>query len=85
MGLGGPSFRISLHEVLGLTPLLLCEGAKSDVDCRVLLTRASRGLLDPCCTRESELRALFEGEELVLMLYNYREAGLIPKEQPCSP
>lgn len=31
---------------------------------------------------EQELRALFEGEELDLMLFNFWETGLIPKEEP---
>jgi hypothetical protein len=28
---------------------------------------------------EGELRNLFEGEELMIMLFNYREMGIIPK------
>jgi hypothetical protein len=28
------------------------------------------------------MRNLFEGEELRLMLFNFREAGLIPKAEP---
>jgi hypothetical protein len=28
---------------------------------------------------EGELRSLFEGEELRIMLFNYREMGIIPK------
>jgi hypothetical protein len=31
---------------------------------------------------EGELRNLFEGEELRIMLYNYREMGIIPKVEP---
>jgi hypothetical protein len=31
---------------------------------------------------EGELRSLFEGEELRIMLFNYREMGLIPKVEP---
>jgi hypothetical protein len=31
---------------------------------------------------EGELRNLFEGEELRLMLFNYREMGIIPKVEP---
>jgi hypothetical protein len=31
---------------------------------------------------EGDLRALFDGEELRLMLFNFREAGLIPKTKP---
>jgi hypothetical protein len=31
---------------------------------------------------EGDLRDLFEGEELKIMLFNYREAGIIPKVEP---
>jgi hypothetical protein len=31
---------------------------------------------------ERGLRNLFEGEELKMMLFNYREAGIIPKAEP---
>jgi hypothetical protein len=31
---------------------------------------------------EGELRSLFEGEELRIMLFNYREMGMIPKVEP---
>ena len=31
---------------------------------------------------EAELRNLFEGEELRIMLFNYREMGIIPKVEP---
>ena len=31
---------------------------------------------------EGDLRNLFEGEELKIMLFNYREAGIIPKVEP---
>jgi hypothetical protein len=34
------------------------------------------------CIREGDLRDLFDGEELRLMLFNFREAGLIPKQEP---
>jgi hypothetical protein len=33
-------------------------------------------------TGEGELRNLFEGEELRIMLFNYREMGIIPKVEP---
>jgi hypothetical protein len=32
--------------------------------------------------REGELRSLFEGEEMRIMLFNYREMGIIPKVEP---
>jgi hypothetical protein len=31
---------------------------------------------------KGDLRKLFEGEELRIMLFNYREAGIIPKVEP---
>jgi hypothetical protein len=31
---------------------------------------------------EGGLRELFEGEELRIMLFNYREMGIIPKAEP---
>jgi hypothetical protein len=31
---------------------------------------------------EGDLRNLFEGEELRIMLFNYREMGIIPKVEP---
>jgi hypothetical protein len=31
---------------------------------------------------EGELRNLFEGEELRIMMFNYREMGIIPKVEP---
>jgi hypothetical protein len=31
---------------------------------------------------EGDLRNLFEGEELKIMLFNYREACIIPKVEP---
>ena len=34
------------------------------------------------CIGEGDLRNLFEGEELKMMLFNFREASLIPKAEP---
>jgi hypothetical protein len=31
---------------------------------------------------EGELRNVFEGEELRIMMFNYREMGIIPKVEP---
>jgi hypothetical protein len=31
---------------------------------------------------EGDLRNLFEGEEFRIMLFNYRELGIIPKVEP---
>jgi hypothetical protein len=32
--------------------------------------------------QQGELRSLFEGEELRIMLFNYMEMGIIPKVEP---
>jgi hypothetical protein len=34
------------------------------------------------CIWEGDLRNLFEGEELKMMLFNFQEASLIPKAEP---
>jgi hypothetical protein len=41
----------------------------------ILRTETYKGVLGPCRIEEQELRALFEGEELELILYNFREAS----------
>jgi hypothetical protein len=45
--------------------------------CRELLALTSGS-----CIEEGDLRDLFEGEELSLMMFNFREASLITKEEP---
>jgi hypothetical protein len=44
---------------------------------RVILAPTARS-----CFEEGDLWALFDGEELRLMLFNFREAGLIAKQEP---
>jgi hypothetical protein len=44
---------------------------------RIILAPTARS-----CFEEGDLRALFDGEELKLMLFNFLEADLIPKEEP---
>ena len=39
------------------------------------------GTDDRVMFRGGDLRALFDGKELRLMLFNFREAGLIPKQE----
>jgi hypothetical protein len=34
------------------------------------------------CFGQGDLRVLFDGEELRLMLFNFCEASLIPKQEP---
>jgi hypothetical protein len=50
---------------------------------RLRVSRASRqellSLPAAASTGEGELRSLFAGEELRIMLFNYREMGIIPK------
>lgn len=47
-----------------------------------ILIRELSGGHDFARDEKLELRSLFEGEALELQLYNYRERGLIPMEEP---
>jgi hypothetical protein len=53
---------------------------------RLRMSRASRqellSLPAAASTGEGELRSLFAGEELRIMLFNYREMGIISKVEP---
>lgn len=49
------------------------------------LDKELSGIHDFSRDEELELRLPFEGKELELLLYNYRQHGLIPKEEPPSP
>jgi hypothetical protein len=53
---------------------------------RLRVSRAGRqellSLSAAVSTDEGELRSLFAGEELRIMLFNYREMGIIPKVEP---
>jgi hypothetical protein len=55
-------------------------------DCRLRVSRAGRqellSLPAAVSEGEGELRSLFAGEELRIMLFNYREMGIIPKVEP---
>ena len=59
------------------------SGAEGD---RLRVSRAGRqellSLPAVASTGEGELRSLFAGEELRIMLFNYREMGIIPKVEP---
>jgi hypothetical protein len=65
---------VAKHRVSG------AEGA------RLRVSRAGRqellSLPAAVSTGEGELRSLFVGEELRIMLFNYREMGIIPKVEP---
>jgi hypothetical protein len=63
---------------MGMERSRLRSGSRLDQGARrELLASTSR-----TCIGEGDLWDLFEGEELRLMLFNFREAGLIPKEEP---
>jgi hypothetical protein len=53
---------------------------------RLRVSRAGRqellSLPAAASTGEGELRSLFAGEEFRIMLFNYREMGIIPKAEP---
>ena len=53
---------------------------------RLRVSRAGRqellSLPAAASTGEGELQSLFAGEELRIMLFNYREMGIIPKVEP---
>jgi hypothetical protein len=53
---------------------------------RLRVSRAGRqellSLLAAVGSGEGELRSLFAGEELRIMLFNYKEMGIIPKVEP---
>jgi hypothetical protein len=55
-------------------------------DGRLRVSRAGRqellSLPAAVSSGEGELRSLFAGEELRIMLFNYREMGIIPKVEP---
>lgn len=88
MGLQGPTSRILLWEVLGMVLSHINEGESvelSMVPRHVVLIGELSGIRDFSNDEESELRLLFEGEELELLLHNCREHGLITKEEPPSP
>jgi hypothetical protein len=69
---------IRRHRRMGMERSRLRIGPRLDQGTR-------RHLLAPVaesCFREGDLRDLYDGEELKLMLFNLREAGLIPKQDP---
>lgn len=80
MGLGGPRLRDSLHEVLCMSPLRPQERERAHSEegphWIVLAPTIERGF------EEHDLRALFKDGELRLILFNFHEAGLIPKVEP---
>jgi hypothetical protein len=76
----GPSAGCRRRRVVAKRRVSEVEGGRLRVD------RASKRelLASPAgvSVGEGELRNLFEGEELRIMLFNYREMGIIPKVEP---
>jgi hypothetical protein len=67
-----------LREYFDVGPVGLIRGPQFDQGAHRDLLASMSG----SCIGEGDLRNLFDGEELRLMLFNFREAGLIPKKEP---
>jgi hypothetical protein len=83
MGVSKQSVRESLqgiriHRRMGMERLLLRIGPRLDQVSRHDLLAPTTG----SCFLEGDLRDLSDGEELRLMLFNFRKDGLIPKQEP---
>jgi hypothetical protein len=76
----GPSARRRRRRAVAKRRVSEVEGGRLRVDRagRRELLSSSAG----ASVGEGELRSLFEGEELRIMLFNYREMGIIPKVEP---
>jgi hypothetical protein len=76
----GPSTGRRRRRAVAKRRVIGAEGA------RLHVSRAGRqellSLPAAASTGEGELRSLFAGEELRIMLFNYREMGIIPKVEP---
>jgi hypothetical protein len=76
----GPSTGRRRRRVVAKRRVSAEEGA------RLRVSRAGRqellSLPATAGTGEGELRSLFAGEELRIMLFNYKEMGIIPKVEP---
>jgi hypothetical protein len=76
--LPGPSAGRRQRRAVAKRRVSEVEGGRLRVD-----RAGKRELLSsPVGASEGELRSLFEGEELRIMLFNYREMGIIPKVEP---
>jgi hypothetical protein len=76
----GPSVGCRRRRAVAKRRVSEVEGGRLRVDRtgkRELLSSSARASVV-----EGELRSLFEGEELRIMLFNYREMGIIPKVEP---
>jgi hypothetical protein len=74
----GESSRSGRRRRMGMERSRLRGGLRLDRGGRRELLSSASGT----CIGEGDLRDLFEGEELRMMVFNFREAGLIPKEEP---
>jgi hypothetical protein len=77
-GIGETSRSGRRHRRMGMERTRLRSGPRLDRGTQRELLSSTSG----SCIGEGDLRDLFEGEELRLILFNFREAGLIPKEEP---
>jgi hypothetical protein len=78
--LPGPSVGRRRRRVVAKQIVSKVEGGRLRVD-----GASKRELLSSpvgASVGEGELRSLFEGDELRIMLFNYREMGIIPKVEP---
>jgi hypothetical protein len=79
-GVPGPSTGRRRRRVIAKRRVSGADGG------RLRVSRAGRqellSLPASVSTGEGELRSLFVGEELRIMLFNYREMGIIPKAEP---
>jgi hypothetical protein len=76
----GPSSERRRRRAVAKRRVSEVEGGRLRVDRagrRELLSSPARASVG-----EGELRSLFEGEEPRIMLFNYREMGIIPKVEP---
>jgi hypothetical protein len=78
--IGEPSQGIGVsrrHRRMGMDRSRLRSGPRLEQGTRRIILASTVG----SCFREGDLRALFDGEELRLMLFNFCEAGLILKQE----
>jgi hypothetical protein len=63
------------HRRMGMERSCLPSGTRLEEGTRRIILGPMAG----SCFEEGDLWTLFDGEELILMLFNFREVGLIPK------
>jgi hypothetical protein len=75
---GESSRGVIRHRRMGREGSCLWSGSRLDQGAHRELLASTFG----SCIGEGHLWDLFEWEQLRLMLFNFREVGLIPKEEP---